>query len=54
MTLTESKEFLYWLFKYRMEHSDKVKVASDTHKALAHLKGVAAASGISPAPHMEV
>ena len=54
MSLTESKEFLYWLFKYRMEHSDKVKVASDTQKALNYLRRVVAASGIGPAPHMEV
>ena len=40
------------LFKYRIENSDKVKVASDTQKALNYLKGLVAASGISPAPHM--
>lgn len=35
--LTELKEFTYWLFKYRLRHCDKAKVASDTKKALQHL-----------------
>ncbi|MFC1950510.1 hypothetical protein ACFLWD_02470 [Chloroflexota bacterium] len=38
INLTELKEFTYWLFKYRLEHCDKVKVASDTKKALDHLR----------------
>ncbi|MFC1965505.1 hypothetical protein ACFLWI_00935 [Chloroflexota bacterium] len=33
-SLTEIKEFTYWLFKYRIKHCDKSKVASDTKKAL--------------------
>ena len=33
-TLTELKEFTYWLFKYRLKECDKAKVASDTKKAL--------------------
>jgi hypothetical protein len=37
-TLTELKEFTYWLFKYRLGHCDKAKVASDTKKALEQLK----------------
>lgn len=32
------KEFVYWLFKYRLKNSDKEKVASDTKKALDWLK----------------
>ena len=36
--LTELKEFTYWLFKYRLDHCDKAKVASDTRKALEQLK----------------
>jgi len=32
--LTELKEFTYWLFKYRLKHCEKAKVASDTKKAL--------------------
>lgn len=34
LTLGEWKEFTYWLFKYRVKHSEKPKVASDTRKAL--------------------
>ncbi len=34
ITLTEQKEFTYWLFKYRLKHCDKERVASDTKKAL--------------------
>ena len=37
-TLTELKEFTYWLFKYRLNHSDKARIASDTKKALTKLK----------------
>jgi hypothetical protein len=36
--LTQLKEFTYWLFKYRLKHSDKARVASDTKKALRWLK----------------
>jgi len=35
LTLTETKEFTYWLFKYRVKTSDKSRIASDTRKALA-------------------
>ncbi|MFC1915460.1 hypothetical protein ACFLW4_02045 [Chloroflexota bacterium] len=38
ITLSGLKEFTYWLFKYRLEHCDKAKVASDTKKALQQLK----------------
>ncbi len=31
-------EFIYWLFKYRLAHQDKEKIASDTKKALDWLK----------------
>ena len=37
MTLTESKEFTYWLFKYRLQRSDKARTASDTRKGLQQL-----------------
>lgn len=36
--LGELKEFAYWLFKYRLKHCDKAKVASDTKKGLEYLK----------------
>ena len=38
ISLTELKEFTYWLFKYRLNHCDKARVASDTKKALNRLK----------------
>jgi hypothetical protein len=34
ISLTEYKEFTYWLFKYRMNHSERSRVASDTKKAI--------------------
>jgi hypothetical protein len=34
ISLSELKEFTYWLFKYRINHNDKSRVASDTKKAL--------------------
>ena len=37
-SLTELKELTYWLFKYRLNHCDKARVASDTKKALTQLK----------------
>jgi len=37
ISLTELKEFTYWLFKYRLKQCDKARVASDTKKALAQL-----------------
>ncbi len=42
-TLLEMKEFTYWLFKYRLKHSDKARIASDTKKALDWLS----ANGLS-------
>ena len=36
-TLTELKEFAYWLFKRRLRVSDKAKLASDTQKGIAAL-----------------
>ncbi len=37
MTLTEMKEFTYWLFKSRLRISDKSRVASDTKRAITIL-----------------
>ena len=37
ISLTELKEFTYWLFKYRLKQCDKARVASDTKKALCWL-----------------
>ncbi len=41
ISLTEIKEFTYWLFKYRVNRSDRAKVASDTKKGLKRLSGAA-------------
>ena len=38
ISLAEQKEFYYWLFKYRVEHCDRSRVASDTKKAMDFLK----------------
>ena len=45
-TLTEMKEYAYWLFKYRIEQCESAKVASDTRKALEYLKWQWADKGI--------
>ena len=37
-SLGELKELTYWLFKYRLKHCDKSRVASDTKKALLHMQ----------------
>jgi hypothetical protein len=36
-SLTELKEFSYWLFNYRLKNCDKARIASDTKKALERL-----------------
>ena len=43
MTIAELNEFTYWLFKYRIEHCDKARVASDTKKGLLLLQELATA-----------
>ncbi len=45
MALSESKEFTYWLFNYRLKTSDKAKTASDTRKGLTQFRRIEAASG---------
>jgi hypothetical protein len=45
LKLSEMREFTYWLFKYRLKHTDKARVASDTKKALARLKRFPGRSG---------
>lgn len=37
MSLTVLKEFAYWRFRYRLQHCDGTRVASDTKKALKWL-----------------
>ncbi|GAI17611.1 unnamed protein product, partial [marine sediment metagenome] len=38
ISLTELKDFTYWLFKCRLKLCDKAKMASDTKKALECLR----------------
>lgn len=45
LKLSEMREFTYWLFKYRLKHTDKARVASDTKKALTRLKRFPGRSG---------
>ena len=52
MTLTESREFTYWLFKHRLSICDKAKVASDTRKGLQHFHRIMATS--LPSVHSKV
>jgi 8-oxo-dGTP pyrophosphatase MutT (NUDIX family) len=42
--LSEMREFLYWLFKYRVANQEPARVASDTRKALAQLSSIEAAA----------
>ena len=37
ITITESKEFTYWLFRHRVKRWDGARVASDTRKGLEYL-----------------
>ncbi len=37
LTLTDLKEFTYWLFKYRVNYWDPARVASDTRKGMRRL-----------------
>ena len=47
ISLTELKEFIYWLFKYRLEQCEKPRVACDTKKALEQLQQQLAIKGFS-------
>ena len=38
INISELKEFTYWLFKHRLKHCEKARIASDTTKALRFLK----------------
>ena len=44
MSMSECKEFTYWLFKLRLRQSDKPKIASDTRKGLEQLQRMRMAS----------
>jgi len=47
ISLTEMKEFTYWLFKLRLRGSDKSRVASDTKRALTVLHRYTASRGMT-------
>ena len=40
ISLAELREFLYWLFKFRVKNQEPARVASDTRKALAQLSAM--------------
>ncbi len=40
IALSELREFMYWLFKYRVKNQEPARVASDTRKALAQLSAI--------------
>ena len=46
ISLSELKEFTYWLFKYRLLHNDKARIASDTRKALQWLEKNAGSTAV--------
>jgi hypothetical protein len=46
ITLSQLHEFTYWLFKYRIAHCDKPRVASDTKKGLEYLRRQFSARGL--------
>jgi len=46
ISLTELKEFSYWLFNYRLKNCDKARIASDTKKALERLWANGSAQGL--------
>jgi 8-oxo-dGTP pyrophosphatase MutT (NUDIX family) len=40
VAVSELREFMYWLFKYRVKNAEPARVASDTRKALAQLSAM--------------
>ena len=48
LTLTELKEFTYWLFRYRVKTGEKPRVASDTKKALLLMYRKMSSRGFQP------
>ncbi len=49
ISLTELKEFSYWLFKYRLKNCDRARIASDTRKALERLGANGSHRGLAAA-----
>ena len=48
--MAESKEFTYWLFKYRIKNCDKARIASDTRKGLDQLERMRGVRAVNSAP----
>jgi hypothetical protein len=48
MSISQSREFTYWLFKYRLRTADKAKIASDTRKGLNQLHELIAVRRLAP------
>ena len=48
ITLSETREFTYWLFKHRLRTCDRARIASDTQKGLRQLQLLQ--WGVSQAP----
>ena len=46
MSLSDLKEFTYWLFKYRVKNSDPARVASDTRRGLILLSQMEYEAGL--------
>lgn len=44
LSFGEAKAFTYWLFKYRLQNSDKARTASDTRKGLSQIEYMGGAS----------
>ena len=51
MSLSQFKEFTYWLFKYRLEVKDKARIASDTRKGLEQLRRMSEAASSLAVPY---
>ena len=45
MTIGETREFTYWLFKYRLRVADKARIASDTKKGIDQLRRMRETAG---------
>lgn len=46
ISLNEMREFIYWLFKYRLRSCDRARVASDTKKGLDKLQRLRELKGL--------
>lgn len=51
ISISQLHEFTYWLFKYRLENSDKARVASDTRKGIDYINRQRQGDGIALPGH---